>query len=470
MCDERERLAALRTHRPRARGRVGEFVGLPAMADRAVRALAEAAHVSWAEVVRCAARTLLDAYSTDPGLLDEAAHVSWGEVVRCAGRTLLDASSTDPGLLDEPWISHAYGDAEPGPLPGDAAERTVNMDTSLVDALTAVAAERGEPRSATVRLAVDLFLARAAIVGWPDAVGVPPGGSAISRVASLPTRRPTPRASDGEMAVLLRPDAARSLLAFAEAANASTAEVVRCAARTLLDAHRTDPGLLDEPWISHAYGDAEPGPLPGDAAERTVNMDTSLVDALTAVAAERGEPRSATVRLAVDLFLARAAIVGWPDAVGVPPGGSAISRVASLPTRRPAVFAGEMWVKLRPDAARSLQAFAEAANAPTAEVVRCAARTLLDAHRTDPGLLDEPWISHAYGDAGPGPWRGGAPPLRAKMDTSLRDALTAVAAERGETRSETLRLAVDLFLARSAAVGWPDAGGVPRPAPAPDLW
>ena len=222
-------------------------------------------------------------------------------------------------------------------------------------------------------------------------------------------------------------------------------------------------GLL-EPWTSHAYGDAEPGPLPGDAARRTVNMDTSLVDALTAVAAERGEPRSATLRLAVDLFLARSAIVGWPDAGGVPPGGSAISRVASLPTRRPAVFDGEMCFKLRPDAARSLQAFAEAANAPTSEVVRCAARTLLDAHRTDPGLLDEPWTSHAYGDAGPGPQ------LSVMMDTSLVDALTAVAAERGETRSETLRLAVDLFLARSAAVGWHDAVGGPRPAPAPDLW
>ena len=288
MCDERERLAALRTHRPRARGRVEEFVGLPAMADRAVRALAESAHVSWAEVVRCAARTLLDAYRTDPG------------------------------LLDEPWPSHAYGAAESGPLPGDAARRCVNMDTSMVDVLTAVAAERGEPRSATVRLAVDLFLARAAIVGWPDAVGVPPGGSAISRVASLPTRRPTPRTSDGEMGVLLRPDAARSLLAFAEATNASGAEVVRCAARTLLDAHRTDPGLLDEPWISHAYGDAGPGPLPGDAAQRAVGMDTSLVDALTAVAAERGETRSETLRLAVDLFLARAVALGWHDAVGAP--------------------------------------------------------------------------------------------------------------------------------------------------------
>ena len=236
------------------------------MADRAVRALAEAAHVSWAEVVRCAARTLLDAYSTDPG------------------------------LLDEPWISHAYGAAESGPLLGDAARRCVNMDTSLVDVLTAVAAERGEPRSATVRLAVDLFLARAAIVGWPDAVGVPPGGSAISRVAPLPTRRPTPRASDGVMAVILRPDAARSLL----------------------DAHCTDPGLLDEPWISHAYGDAEPGPRPGDAVQHGVNMGTSLRDALTAVAAERGETRSETLRLAVDLFLARSAAVGWHDAVRGP--------------------------------------------------------------------------------------------------------------------------------------------------------
>ena len=129
-----------------------------------------------------------------------------------------------------------------GRCPATRPRRCVNMDTSLVDALTAVAAERGGPRSATVRLAVDLFVARAAIVGWPGAVGVPPGGSAISRVASLPTRRPTPRTSDVAVTYRLRPDADRAVQAFVEAANASTSEVVRCAARTLLDAHRTDPG------------------------------------------------------------------------------------------------------------------------------------------------------------------------------------------------------------------------------------
>ena len=271
----------------------------------------------------------------------------------------------------------------------------------------------------------------------------------------------------------LRPEAERAVNALAEGAAASWAEVVRCAARTLVDAHRSDPGLLDEPWSRHAYGVAEPGPLPGDAARRCVVIDTPLRDALTAVAAERREPRSETVRLAVDLFVARSAAAGSGAGAGVdagvPAGVDVRSRLAALATHAPAtgtLNGGDVPFRLRPGAARAVEMLAEAATSSWGEVARCAVRTLLDAHRSDPGLVDEPWALHGDGAAD----RRFLKSRLVMVTQAMRDALTAVAAERGEPREETLRLAVDLFVARSAAVGFIDAVGVRRPASGPDLW
>ena len=83
-----------------------------------------------------------------------------------------------------------------------------------------------------------------------------------------------------------------------------------------------------------------------------------------------------------------------------------------------------------------------------------AARFLRAAHAARRGLSDQT----GHGPLSPSVWG---------LWTLQRP---ASGGQRGETRSETLRLAVDLFLARSAAVGWHDAVGGPRPAPAPDLW